>query len=1043
MAGASAIATSNLRRLDRFDKLGTHLLQAKPKPHFVPEDKNFKEDWVKSLTFDPNPRVMEGPELKYIGMPVGGVCAGQVNIGGDGRLWLWSILNQITLGVVDKHVEYKGQELNATSGANYVEPPLPFSPMEHGFELRIQGQGKSISKKLDSSGWSKIRFRGEYPMAFVEYEEPGFPIKVTLEAYSPFIPLEVDRSTLPCVILKFHIENLTDQPIQASLVGWLQGLAGHFSLNPPLSAVASAKFETHPGFSIATFGVSPQKSGQERSSLMFESFSGKTYLHWKVKGEAFGPGPMAVSEVPGYQGQTGAIGKRFATSFNPRDGRTIPQADAMTGKLISPEFKISRKFIAFRIAGGNQPQKTCLNLIINDKIVRSETGRDSEVFQDRGFDVEEFAGETAHIEIVDNSTGGWGHIAVEQIQFTDQWPNQDVLNRLSDCGQLALIALGNDLNATYTVGPALNAQKPVVSGETQNAESSLGLIGTVQIPFSIAAHHAQEANFAIGWSFPNLTLPVLGRVGHRPSARFTDLNALAQHLSQTSGCYDLTKKWHETWYDSTLPRWFLDRTFGNTSTLSTTTSTLFESGRFYGWEGIGCCVGTCGHVYQYAQAMARVFPSLERSVREMVDFGSAYHADSGLIDFRGEYGEGYAVDSQAGYVLRALREHQMSADNSFLHKLWPKIKKALQFMIEQDGIDSGILTNRQHNTLDVDMYGPSSWLSSLYLAALGAGREMATEMNDTPFANQCQKILDAGFKNMSQQLWNGEYFISKPAKDHPDSLMYGDGCEVDQVMGQWWCWQLGLKDRLFDQSQTLSALKSIYKYNFLPDVGPFREENSPGRWYAVPGEGGLVICTFPRGDRKEILGNSPTWASMYFDECMTGFEYEVAGHMIAEGMVEEGLAIIRTVHDRYHPLRRNPWNEVECSDHYARCMAVYGAFVTICGFEHHGPKGHIGFDPRLNPDHFKSAFTACTGWGTYQQNQNDRQMVADLSLKHGNLRLNTFRVRAPQNWRGKDLFVTHQGKKVPIHVQGTDLVMITFEGPIHIKQEETLRITFA
>ena len=111
------------------------------------------------------------------------------------------------------------------------------------------------------------------------------------------------------------------------------------------------------------------------------------------------------------------------------------------------------------------------------------------------------------------------------------------------------------------------------------------------------------------------------------------------------------------------------------------------------------------------------------------------------------------------------------------------------------------------------------------------------------------------------------------------------------------------------------------------------------------------MCTFPRSDwdYEQAKGKGADWAAGYFNECMNGFEYQVAGHMIWEGMVTEGLAVARAVHDRYHPSRRNPWNEVECGDHYARSMASYGVFLAACGFEYHGPKGHLGLRPADSP----------------------------------------------------------------------------------------------
>ena len=122
---------------------------------------------------------------------------------------------------------------------------------------------------------------------------------------------------------------------------------------------------------------------------------------------------------------------------------------------------------------------------------------------------------------------------------------------------------------------------------------------------------------------------------------------------------------------------------------------------------------------------------------------------------------------------------------------------------------------------------------------------------------------------------------------------------------------------------------------------------------------------------------------------MNGFEYQAAGHMIWEGQVQDGLAVTRAVHDRYHPARRNPWNEVECGDHYARSMASYGVYLAACGFEYHGPKGHIGFAPRVSPENFKAAFTSAEGWGTFRQQVTEQKLTATIDLHSGTLRLKT------------------------------------------------------
>jgi hypothetical protein len=471
------------------------------------------------------------------------------------------------------------------------------------------------------------------------------------------------------------------------------------------------------------------------------------------------------------------------------------------------------------------------------------------------------------------------------------------------------------------------------------------------------------------------------------ATRFDSAAKVAEHIVKNyDSLYGLTKLWHDTWYDSTLPYWLLDRVMGNTSTLATMTCVRTSSGRFWSWEGVGCCKGTCSHVWQYAHAMARLFPELERIVRERADFGVGFHPESGMIEFRAEYACGYATDGQAGCVLRAFREHQMSADDAFLRRIWPRVKKALEFLIKEDANGDGILEGRQGHTLDMDLYGASSWLSSLYLAALRAGEEMAKEMGDADFAKRCRGIREVGQKRFVRLLWNGEYFIHIPEPGHPGTFAYGNGCEIDQVMGQNWAFQVGL-GRLFDAEKTKKALQSVWRYNFTPDVGPYRDVFKTGRWYALPGEGGLLICTFPKGNREEVLGQKPFWAEMYFNECQSGYEYEAAAGMVWENLLLEGLAVTRTIHDRYHASRRNPWNEVECGDHYVRCMAVYGVFTAVCGFEYHGPKGHIGFAPRLTPENFRAPFTVAQGWGTYSQQSQSSDFRASIVLKWGKLRL--------------------------------------------------------
>jgi non-lysosomal glucosylceramidase len=404
---------------------------------------------------------------------------------------------------------------------------------------------------------------------------------------------------------------------------------------------------------------------------------------------------------------------------------------------------------------------------------------------------------------------------------------------------------------------------------------------------------------------------------------------------------------------------------------------------------------------------------------------------------RGEFDRTVAVDGHAGCILRAYRDHQMSRDSEFLKRNWASIKKAVQYLIRQDGNGDGILEGAQHNTLDAAWYGKIPWLSSLYLASLHAGEAMAIEMGDTDFAARCRTIHTAGMANFVKEMWKPEYgyFIQVADPAYRNKVGAYDGCEISQVFGQHWAFQVGL-GRVLPVEQTKAALASFYKFNFTMDVGPYRQVQKSGRWYAMPGEGGVIGCTWPFGEETRVR----TDYDYYFNECQNGYEFQPAAHMIWEGMVLEGLVIGRSLFERYHARKRNPWNEVECGDHYARSMASYGLFTAACGYEYHGPKGYLAFAPRVTPEDFRAAFTSAEGWGRFSQKITGLQQTASLEIKWGKLRLKTLGLAvkaAPASVR-----VQVNGQAVPASSQFKEgRVLVTFDTDLHLTQKQQLLAT--
>jgi non-lysosomal glucosylceramidase len=565
------------------------------------------------------------------------------------------------------------------------------------------------------------------------------------------------------------------------------------------------------------------------------------------------------------------------------------------------------------------------------------------------------------------------------------------------------------------------------------------LVSAVSTTCIIKPNATAKADFAIAWHFKNLVLNKkiqdTGRYYNNWFKTSSDvLKYVHQHFKKLSS---ETKRWKDTWYDSTLPWWLMERTFMNISTLATTTAHRFESGRFYAWEGVGCCEGTCSHVWQYAQAVGRIFPALEKDTRERIDLGLSLQKD-GMIWYRGEVVKGPAIDGQAGTILRIYREHQMSTDNTFLKNNWEKIRLATQWVINQDRNKDGMEDTPIENTLDAVWDGEIAWLVGLCIAAVKAAELMAIEMKDEVFASTCSTYVSTGRKNMEEKLFNGEYFIHKPDEiKGRQKLGSYNTCHIDQVYGQSWAHQVGI-GRTLDKEKTVSALKALWKYNFTPDVGPYIKTHLGGRPYALPGDGGLIMNTNPKNEEKPY-GENITWQLGYFHECMSGFEHQVAAHMMAEGMVEESLVITRMIHDRYHAAKRNPFNEIECSDHYARAMASFGTFITACGFEYHGPKGFMRFSPKINPEKFKSPFTAASSWGTYKQEKNATQLKASVEIKYGSLTLKSFSVDASH--KAKLLSVMLNGKKIPASIQQQgENCTISFPNSVIIKENQTLTI---
>lgn len=967
----------------------------------IPAKKNLDASWASSLIRRDHPRdaaiaTSEKSDLARVGMTVGGIGCGTVYLSGDGRLYVWDIFHQPHEGVVPattgvpagfENIAGAGKNVRERDGANYIVPPDADrhpGPFPQGFDLQIEG---SPARSMDGKSWENVSFTGQWPAARIAYRDPNCPLEVDLFSWTPFVPLSLDDSSWPITVMEFTARNRSAKPVRATLGGRLGNpvlcLTGRGPDVTPATTVIREK-----GLAALAHGaLRNQPAAPEREDVLFADFEHDGHGNWTSEGTAFGNGPIPLKDVPGYQGNLGARGTRAVNSHASAPGDSIAAKDAATGSLLSPEFTIARSFIRLLLGGGARPGENGIEVVVDGRVVASATGRDANTMQPVWLDVSTHQGKAARIRLIDRATGPWGNTGADHIVFTDQAPATDADKR-GDWGTMVLAAL--DDNATTSPGP----------------------IGSVARSFDLAPGAEITVSMFFAWHFPNGgQLPGVGANRPRYTTRHADAATVARAFAaEHEHLRSSTLLWVRTWNDSTLPRWLLDRAILTTNTLQTTNCHVLENGRFWAWEGIGCCPGTCAHVWHYAQGVARLFPEIERNLREITDFGVAMR-DDGAIPFRAEAAKTIAIDSQTTTLLRVWREHLVSPDDTFLRRVWPGAKRALEWLIRFDGggrggLD-GMLDGEQHNTLDAEWYGKVHCLCSLYLASLAAGEKIARAMGDDSFAAECARLRALGAEGM-QSLFNGEYYIQEEDPAHATAIGVGTGCYIDQVIGQWWAHLTGL-GRIHDESHILSALHSLWKYNFSPEVGAFRKVFTRGRFYALPGEAGLLMCTWPKGGLREDFMKH--WQYAYFNECMTGFEWQAAAHMIQEGealgtgdaeslaalldgpddrraLTARGLAIARAIHDRYAPSRRNPYNEIECSDHYARANASYSVFLAACGFDYDGPAGRIGFAPKIQPENFRAPFTGAEGWGTFTQTKdNNGKWSASMVLAHGRLML--------------------------------------------------------
>ena len=564
-------------------------------------------------------------------------------------------------------------------------------------------------------------------------------------------------------------------------------------------------------------------------------------------------------------------------------------------------------------------------------------------------------------------------------------------------------------------------------------------MASLAVKVEMPPNQTKEVTFLLTWHFPNRqTWTPKGnekdRIGNYYTTQYKDAWEVAEKVAPLlEKLEQATVGFVRTFCRSTLPEVVKEAALFNISTLRTQTCFRTEDGRFYGWEGCsnrrGCCHGSCTHVWNYEQAAAFLFGDLACSMRR-VEFAHATD-NKGLMSFRvhlpleraQDFGKA-AADGQMGCIMKMYRDWQLSGDDKMLKDLWPHVKRALEFCWIKGGWDAdrdGVMEGCQHNTMDVEYYGPNPQMGVWYLGALRAAEEMARYLGEDDFAANCRHLFERGRNWIDDNLFNGQYYehhirppkdksqiapsllIGMGAKD-PTSPDYqlGSGCLVDQLVGQYMAHvcDLGYLLKPYNVRRTLLA---IMKYNLRTSMyGHFNCMRS----FALGDESALLMAGYPKDRPKNPFP--------YFTEIMTGFEYVAAVGMLYEGQEDNGLKCIENIRERYDGQKRSPFNEAECGHHYARAMASWAAVLAMTGFGYSGVEKSMTFAAQDGEFFFSNGYA----WGTCSLKKGRKNIQVELSVVHGRLQLSKFVLRNFGHIQFDETLLIKAGEKAIFNVSG-------------------------
>jgi uncharacterized protein (DUF608 family) len=936
----------------------------------------------------------------------------------------------------------------------------------------------------------KIFYKGEFPFAQLLYKDKELPIQVEMTAFSSFIPHDYKNSALPLAFFRFKLKNTSTRKCDASLLFTCQNMVGigeGYSGKVANRLVAQKGFYGvdlsvpvgEPAYysrPIRVLIISRPDAPDFRAQLARSIEARNLEIRWvRVDGgkvvlptrdpaqlkrdydflwlaettrmaESLGEENMRVIQEAVQMGMPFILTGGWDSFYGFNEERCGKLAGTVIEEIVPIKFKTTFDAI-------NQP----IDMVIKDA--------SHPIFQN-------FPREALHLggynEIAELKPGakvlmtspdgkplliegryGDGKVLVLATAIWGGWPaNSTVWSSLlrSVIAYLAGAQYGSPTGLpkdSPTMGDIFIATnspaQPSVWGDYNslwNEFSSKGTVaqkegrdGCLSVQISLAPREEKEVVFLLSWYFPNLYDSQRRLLGHKYEEWFKNAEEVAKYgLDNYQRLYSESLAFHDAFY-STLPQWIADAINSQFTTLYKS-SWWTKDGTFGIWEGMNACCGlqTTDVSYYGSFPVLLFFPELEK-----VEIGLTARAQSPkgeiphFFPARFDVPDGYwRIDMEPQFILMVYRDYLWTGDKAFLVKMWPHIKRAIDYELSIDSDGDGI-PNIEGSALTYDgwpMHGTSVYVASVWLAGLRAASEMGRIVGDTEMANRYEALYRKARDSFIKELWNGEYFIlyNDVATGRKDNC-----CMLDQMNGQWYAHMLDL-GYILPKDMVKSAITACYKYN--------RKPVQEGMAYIDWQKGECwVNGAWPRGGATvpEIGGQ---WGSPW-----TGTEHMFASLLIYEGMVKEGLDVFKAVYDRYKYAGLT-WNHIECGWHYFRPMDSVTILLALQGFNYDAPKASLSLKPRFNPQNHTSPFVVPTGWGIFTQERKGGKQINTLTLKRGKLVLSTLRLQTEK--KPSSVMIEKRAKRatrIEANFSWKDgELILTFKEPLTLQMGDRLYI---